>query len=308
MTAIFHIVLPMFTLIGLGIYAGRYRGFGNAMVQGLSRYLGLYALPALLFSNMAKAVIPDPLQWGFLASFYLAAFAVFSLSAAIMWMGRQREAAAAIGLGSSFSNIALLGVPIILEAYGSAVAVPVMLLVVFQSPVLFTIATLLAEGQRGGGGKPLKAALTAVRATILSPLVMAVLLGVVFNLLKIPLPDMAWKSLGLLAQTVLPCACFTLGATLCAGPARGSLIPAAMMALFKTLLHPALTWVLAVKVFHLPADWLAAAVTAAALPIGMNAYVFAERYAGRDIVSASLLLSTLFAPVSISLAFMVAHW
>jgi len=48
-------------------------------------------------------------------------------------------------------------------------------------------------------------------------------------------------------------------------------------------------------------------VTAAALPIGVNVYAFAERYqTGRELVSMSLLLSTLMSPISISVAFMVA--
>ena len=56
----------------------------------------------------------------------------------------------------------------------------------------------------------------------------------------------------------------------------------------------------------LHAVWLSA-VTAAALPIGVNVYAFAERYqTGRELVSMSLLLSTLMSPISISVAFMVA--
>lgn len=307
MTLIFEIVLPMFALIALGFWAARYRGFSNAMVQGLSRFLGIYALPALLFSNMVKAKIPDPIEWGFLASFYIAALLVFAVAAAWMLMRRRRADFAPVGLASSFSNIALLGTPIIMEAYGPAVAVPVLLLIVFQSPLLFTVATMLAESQRSSGGRPIQAAVKAVKATAASPLVMSVLFGLVANLIHLPVPPMVMKGLGLMAQTVLPCACFTLGATLAFSPTSGALLPAAAMAVMKVALHPAITWLLATQVFHLPPSWVAPAVTAAALPIGVNAYVFAERYeSGRELVSMALLISTLLSPISISVAFMVA--
>ncbi|WP_448204401.1 AEC family transporter [Azospirillum sp. sgz302134] len=307
MTLIFQIVLPMFALIALGYWAARYRGFSNTMVQGLSRFLGIYALPALLFSNMAKANIPNPIEWGFLASFYVAALMVFAVAAVWMLLQRRKAEFAPVGLASSFSNIALLGTPIIMEAYGPAVAVPVLLLIVFQSPLLFTVATLLAESQRSTGGKPTAAAIKAVKATAMSPLVMSVLFGLVTNLSGFQVPAMVMKGLGLMAQTVLPCACFTLGATLAFSPTSGRLLPAAIMSVMKVGLHPALTWLLAVKVFSLPPDWIAPAVTAAALPIGVNAHVFAERYeAGRELVAMSLLISTLLSPISISVAFMVA--
>ncbi|AWK87684.1 AEC family transporter [Azospirillum thermophilum] len=308
MSLIFQIVLPMFALIALGFWAARYRGFSNAMVQGLSRFLGIYALPALLFSNMVKADIPEPLEWGFLASFYIAALAVFAFGSAGVWMAGRRESMAPVGLAGSFSNIALLGTPVIMEAYGPSVAVPVLLLIVFQSPLLFTVATLLAESQRSSGGRPIQAAVTAVKATAMSPLVVSVLLGLAVNLIHLPMPAMVMKGLGLMAQTVLPCACFTLGATLAFSPAGGSVLPALVVSVMKTAVHPALTWLLATYVFDLPPDWVAPAVTAASLPIGVNAHVFAERYqAGRDIVSMSLLISTLLSPISISVAFMVAH-
>ncbi|MDQ2102924.1 AEC family transporter [Azospirillum isscasi] len=308
MTLIFTIVLPMFALIALGFWAARYRGFSNAMVQGLSRFLGIYALPALLFSNMAKADIPDPIEWGFLASFYVAALVVFAIAAAWMLLQRRAKEFAPVGLASSFSNIALLGTPIIMEAYGAAVAVPVLLLIIFQSPLLFTVATMLAESQRSGGGRPVEAAWKAIKATAMSPLVMSVLFGLAANLSHIPISPMIMKGLGLMAQTVLPCACFTLGATIAFSPINGRLLlPSAAMAVMKVALHPMLTWVLAAKVFMLPPDWIAPAVTAAALPIGVNAYVFAERYeSGRELVSMSLLMSTLLSPISISVAFMVA--
>ncbi|MBP2300110.1 AEC family transporter [Azospirillum picis] len=315
MSLIFQLVLPMFGLIGLGFWAARWRGFTSAMAQGLSRFVGLYALPALLFASMAQADIPDPLEWALIASFYLAAFAVFLVGALWMRLAGRREQIATIGLASSFSNIAMLGIPIVMQAYGPAVAVPVMLLIVFQSPLLFTSATMLVEAQRSAGaqraggvaGHPVRAALAAAWATLTSPLVLGVALGLGANLLHAPVPAMVMKGFTMLGQAVLPCACFSLGATLAFSPASGAILPGAVVAVLKTGLHPLLTWLLATQVFHLSPLWVAPAVTAAALPTGINAYVFAERYgAGREVVSMSLLISTLLSPVSISIAFMVS--
>lgn len=307
MASVFHIVLPMFVLIGLGFYAARWRGFSGLVAHGLSSYLGLYALPGLLFFSMAKAQIPRPIEWGFLASFFLSAFVVFGFGTLLMWGLRKRDEAVQAGLASSFSNIALIGLPIIVEAYGDSVAVPVMLLIIFQSPLMFTLATTLAEARRARGGRVLQTAAKAIRATLLNPLVAAVLTGFVVNWSGCGLPDVVGRSLELLSRTVLPCACFSLGATLAFTKGASAVWPATMTMLFKNVLHPLITWALATWVFKLPPQWIAPAVTAAALPIGVNVYVFAERYqSGRELVSMSLLLSTLFSPISIAGAFMLS--
>jgi len=305
MSGVLEIILPIFAVVALGFWAARRGGYTEVSARGLSRYLGSYALPALLFSNMARARVPD-VEWGFLASFYLAACAVFVLAALWMWSKNMWENTAPVGLASSFSNIAMIGLPVILEARGPAAAVPVTLLIIFQSPLMFTLATTLAESQRTAGFRLLPTISGAVQATLFSPMVGAALLGLVVNQSGLTVPDVFDKSLDLLSRTVLPCACFALGATIARTEARGRMLSASVMAAMKTVLHPALTWLLAAKVFGLPPEWVVPAVAAAALPIGMNAYVFAERYqSGRELVSMSLLMSTLISPISLTVAFMV---
>lgn len=305
MPGVLEITLPIFAVVAIGFWAARRGGYSEASARGLSRYLGSYALPALLFANMAHAHVPD-VEWGFVASFYIAACVVFVVAAAWMWSRNMRADTAPVGLASSFSNIAMIGLPVIMEARGPGAAVPVTLLIIFQSPLMFTLATTLAESQRTRGFRLLPTVLGAARATVMSPMVGAALLGLVLNQLGVTLPDVCDKGLDLLSRTVLPCACFSLGATIARTEPQGRVIPASVMAGLKTVIHPALTWFLAAKVFGLPPEWVVPAVAAAALPIGMNAYVFAERYqAGRELVSMSLLMSTLFSPISLSIAFMV---
>lgn len=310
MISIFVIAFPVFVLTGVGFVAGRAAG-GPTMVRGLSRFLADWALPALLFTSTAGAGLPGSVEWGFIAAFFIAAFAVFAVGAGWMWGLRERENLAPVGFAASFSNIGLIGAPIIMDAYGPTVAVPVMLLIVFQSPLLFTTATLLSETRRGRGSA-LVSVVAGVRASLVNPVIVSMAVGLAVNGLDLQVPEPIWKALDLLARTVLPCASFASGAALAewaeaarSGRAGGVLPRALVMTVLKTAVHPALTWVLAIKVFALSPVWAAAAVTAAALPIGVNAYAFAERHgSGRDLVSLSLMMSTVVSPLTISTAFL----
>jgi malonate transporter len=61
-------------------------------------------------------------------------------------------------------------------------------------------------------------------------------------------------------------------------------------------------FILATKVFYLPAAWSGVAVLLAACPCGVNAYIFAERYGEAvPLASSAVALSTLPALVTLVL-------
>lgn len=304
MPAIVDIVLPIFALMAVGYHAGRAHVLSNTMVQGLSRFVTHYALPALLFTSVCRADLPDRLEWGYLLSFYLAALAVFVFGA-IGWLAVSRRPAdlASVGLAGCYANIGAIGVPLVLGAYGSAGAVPVMLLLTLQSPLLITIATVVAEAGRADGRRLASALLAVFRATLTSPAVAAIAIGLAVNVWAWSLPSVVLTTTGLIGQSLLPCSSFAIGASFALGAVRGSVGPAVVLTVLKIVVHPALTWVLALHVFGLPQPWAGIAVTMAALPIGMTAYLFAERNnLSQGPVALALLVSTVCSPVSITVA------
>ena len=72
---------------------------------------------------------------------------------------------------------------------------------------------------------------------------------------------------------------------------------ALLLTALKTLVQPALIYGLGAWVFGLAPVSLAVAVTMAALPTGINAYLFAARYdAAMPEATSTILLSTLWRP------------
>ena len=69
-----------------------------------------------------------------------------------------------------------------------------------------------------------------------------------------------------------------LGASLALYPLFGDVPPALVLSALKLLVHPTLVWVLAVPVFGLEGIWVAVAVSMAAMPSGINVYLFGARY------------------------------
>jgi malonate transporter len=67
------------------------------------------------------------------------------------------------------------------------------------------------------------------------------------------------------------------------------------------VVHPLAVWLLAVPVLGLDGIWVPVAVGMAAMPSGVNAYLFAARYeAAEGVASRAVFISTAVSPVTIS--------
>ena len=114
---------------------------------------GLGAIPVFLLRTVAQTELPPHPEWGFVFAYFGGAFAVFALGAvaARLLFARSGAAPAIFGIGACFSNTTILGIPIVLRAFGDAAAVPLALILGFHSALLFTLTTVVAEVGAGVG-------------------------------------------------------------------------------------------------------------------------------------------------------------
>ncbi|MGE0862098.1 MAG: AEC family transporter, partial [Gammaproteobacteria bacterium] len=97
------------------------------------------------------------------------------------------------------------------------------------------------------------------------------------------------------------CALVALGVGLAQYRLGGGWREVALLVALKNLLCPLLVWLLGGALGLAPA-WLAVAVLMAAMPTGINAYIFASQYQRRqDCVAKSIVASTLAAALISSL-------
>ena len=304
MSLILDISLPVFGLVILGFGAAKTKWFDEGAIRGLSLFVFNFAIPVMLFRTLAQVALPEMIEWGFLLSYYLGALAVFGLgmASAGLLFGRSLEAQGAAGLTAGYSNTVLLGIPLILTAFGDAAALPVFLLVAFHSLLLLPTATAVIEAGRGRGEGLRRLPVVTAVGMAKNPIMVGLALGLAFNLLGLSIPGPADAIAETLGRAALPCATFAMGASLAQYRIAGSLGESAMLIGLKIIVHPLLVWLLATRVFDVPPLWTTVAVVMAALPTGVNAYLFAERY-GTGIAQAAtaVLVSTGIAIGTLSL-------
>ncbi|MBE2293787.1 MAG: AEC family transporter [Phycisphaerales bacterium] len=303
MDIVLNIILPVFGVLLLG-YGAAWAGlFDAAANRGLSLFAFNFAIPLLLFRSMAHADLPDTMPWGFLASYYMGAFIVFGLGMAVGRLFSHRlDELGVLGLGTAFSNTAMVGIPLVLTTFGDAAALPLFLLMSFHSLLLLPTATTIIEIGRGHKGALREIPWNAIKGLIANPLVPALIAGFVFSLSHFPVPKALDSMAAALGTAAAPCALFAMGGNLRQHRISGDRMEITILVVIKLLIHPLLVWILGTWVFTMDPLWTHVAVFMAALPSGVTAYLLAQRYQiGIPIAISMVFLSTLLSILSLSL-------
>ena len=300
---IFNIVFPIFSIAIIGYLLAYFEFFKQEEIAGIARFVFTVAIPLMLFNSMANITLPETIEWGFLLSYYLAAFLIYGLG---IFLGRTQFSyglteQGVFGLGCAYSNSVLIGIPVTISAFGDEGQLPLFLLISIHSALMFFTVTLIAETGGAGESNYLNIAWLSLKKIIANPIVLGLMLGLLTNWLALALPEAIDNTIAWIARAALPCALFVLGASLSRYQLAGQFTQAGTIITLKMLLHPLLVAFFAFYIFQVQYVWGAVAVLIAAMPIGINSYVFAEKYqASVAPLATAILLSTMFAMGSLS--------
>ncbi|MBL4740597.1 MAG: AEC family transporter [Sneathiella sp.] len=303
MFAVLSVVGPIFAIVALGYFSVRFKLYPAAGVSGLISFVNNFATPCLLFQAMLSVDFATAFNPQYLLSFYIGAFSCFVLaflSARIFFKRRPGEAVA-VGFSAYFTNTVLLGLPIIQRAYGDESLPYLFAIVGFHAPLLMSFGMLMMElGKRDGA--PLGDALkSSAKRIFKNPLLIGITLGILANLSGLSIPGLVNDVTKMLATAVLPAALFGLGGALLQYKLRESWGQALISSLIKLVVHPAIALFFSYYVFNLNPDLIRVAVLTAAMPAGLNVYIFATFYKRSvDIAANTVLQSTLLGVVTIS--------
>jgi malonate transporter and related proteins len=297
------VILPIFGLLAFGYVATFTKVFGEAAATALASFVFYFAIPVLLFRSMATTALPDEIAWGYLGSFYGGTAIAFALGFAMarVAFGGPFERQAIIGFGAAFGNSVLLGVPVVLTGLGEAASLPLFLLLAFHSTLLFTTITLVLETGGAGRERLQDVPAKALGGLARNPILWGLAGGIGFNLLDLSLPAALARWTELVAGAAVPCALFSMGASLRAYRIAGALQPALVMVALKLVVCPLAVWALATLAFDVPPLWAKVAIVLAAMPVGVNVYLFGVRYQAGEAESATaILLSSILSVATLS--------
>lgn len=298
MVTIFNVIFPVFAIALAGYLLARLGVLRPPDVAGLATYVFNVAAPVLLFDSLAGLEFPAVINWGYLLAYYLAAFAVFGLGLLVSRarFGHSLPEQGVFGMAAAYSNTLLIGLPVVLAAFGDQALLPLLLIISPHAMLLSLTVVAIAESGAGNGQRRWQALKTTARKMLLNPILLGVAAGLLFNRLGLTLPAVVAGATELVGQSLLPCALIMLGASLTQYRLREYSHEAWVLVGLKLLVQPLLVWALLTYVFPVSPLWTAVGVLTAGLPIGITVTTFAYKYqACIPSVAAATLLSTVLA-------------
>jgi malonate transporter len=271
--------------------------------QVLSRLAFFVAMPALLFTTVARADVHSIFSVVLVTNVAsLFVVQVIFLAVAAVWRRTRSEATIGV-LASSYVNAGNLGVPVAAYVLGDGALVAPILL--FQLLVMAPIAFAVLDSDRYGAGRRVSLR-TMVARPFRNPLTVASLLGLVVALLGVQLPVLVMRPIDLVAAAAVPIALVAYGLSLSAGTKDSITLrrDVVLAVLLKTLVQPIAAYAVGRWLLDLHGAALLAPTLLAALPTAQNVYVYAVHYrSSRTLARSVVLLSTLLSiPLMIAIA------
>jgi predicted permease len=300
-------LLPIFLLAVAGYLFGRSKSFDSGQVtRGISNVAFYLFVPALLFRTTARIDLAS-LELRALAAFFVPT--VLLMIAAVVVERRRNtpaDVAAVRALSVTFGNTVQIGIPVALAAFGEVGLAIHATIIAVHALVLLTVATIVMEWarrDRAGAQSPLSVFIPMLRQTVIHPVILPVMAGLAWNLLRLPLPAPLDATLATMAQAAVPLCLVLIGLSLAHYGVTGAVKPAVEQSIVKLLVQPALVAITAYWLIPLDRTAAAVSVLCAALPVGANPLLFAQRYnvAERETVAAIFVSTVAYGVTVIAL-------
>ncbi len=299
-------LLPVMGMIVLGLLVGRARWLGPDVVRRMSWLAFMFLTPVLLFRSMSRVHV-EQLDATPALAYALGLAIVF---AAVLRQQGPTQRGAVLAMTATYGNTVMIGIPLVSLAWGDAGLVTLFTLIPINSLMLLTTATVVLEfavAREQAAATPEVAArlwrvgLRALGKAIVHPVPLPIIAGLLFAQTGWVLPP--WLDLPMLwlGKAFGPLALFLVGVSLVSSSVGRNLRPALILTAVKNLLVPMLVgtlgWALGISGVA-----LVVLVVAAALPVGANSFLVAQRYGvAQDTVTASVGVSTAVSALSVSL-------
>ena len=301
MLDIFLKTLPFFAILGLGFAAAKRDFFSEQATAHLTKFVFYFALSAMIFRFAATLPLSDVFHGPSVMAYLSGTLAVYLLATVVaLYRKTGIEEAAIEAQSAAIGNVGFLGIPMLVLLMGSNAVGPVMIVLATDLIVFGSLLVIIVSAKRDG--RVSAAVLGSVGVGLLkNPMVMAIIAGLIWAGLEIPIPAPMNEFLTLLGAAATPGALFAIGASLASKSAERRSI-AIWLSTAKLALHPLAVAFASLVVFDVPPFTASVMIAAAAMPTAGNVYILAQHYGiAPTRVSSTILISTLVSIVSLTL-------
>lgn len=298
---VFLSLVPVAFVIFLGWFSGFKKIVNNKHSHSLATYVMNFSFPCGLFVLTANSKPEELFNGSFVIAFWIGLMGMYLLGFLIyrFILGYQNSTSAQGAFVCSFPDMAFMGIPIFTSLLGKQALLSIAIGNICTSLIMIPIVTILLSEKENRQAN----ISTIVWNVLKKPLVFAPILGTIYSILGLHLPEIAKNSLNLIGSTTSGVSLFALGLIMSSFAIRLSRLVVINIFL-KNIIHPIIMLGL-ILIFDVSGIFAKEAILLCAMPTATMTTMFALKYDILTIEStSSAILGTILSLITLSI-FMV---
>ncbi|MGI6069743.1 MAG: AEC family transporter [Blautia sp.] len=227
--------VPIFFTMLLGVFFRKIGLFTEQFVSVLNRFVFSAALPALLFEDISNANFLHVWDGRLVLFCFLVTFVSILISFGFSFLLKDKSIQGEFIQGSYRSSAALLGMAFIQNIYGSSAMGPLMIIgtVPLYNVVAVAVLEIMKPGKKIQDHK--KLILRTLGGIVQNPIILGILLGVLWSVLRLPKPLVLTQTVHNLGLLATPLGLMAMGTSFRLDKAAGCLKPAVLCSFLKLI-------------------------------------------------------------------------
>ena len=206
--------MPVFLLMALGIILRRIGVVDAAFASRLNMFVFCVALPVLLFRDISSVDLAQEWDARFVLDCALITLASIVFACAASVFVKSRATRGEFIQGAYRSSVAILGVALMQNIYGSSQAAAMMIIGVVPlynaaAVAILAVCTDDSRAKRKGARAML---LGVTRDIVTNPIIVGIAAGLLWAALRLPMPEAAGKAVDAVAGLATPLGLVAMGA------------------------------------------------------------------------------------------------
>lgn len=291
--------MPIFLTMLLGWFFKKIKLMDDAFVKKMNKFVFVAALPALLFEDLATVDFFEVWDMRFVAFCFLATLTSILAITGISYLLKNKRIQGEFIQASYRSSAAILGIAFIQNIYGSSGMAPLM--IVATVPLYNVMAVVVLSVMKPEREKLSKALmLQTLKGIVTNPIILGILAGILWSLLKLPMPVILQKTIGNVGVLATPLGLMAMGASFELKQASTQLKPAVIAAFIKLVLLAAVFLPLAVHMGFVQ-EKLVAILVMLGSATTVSCFIMAKNMGHEGTLTSSVvMLTTLFSAFTLT--------
>lgn len=284
----FNVVLPLFLCIVLGYFLRAIGMIKEITQKDLNRLCFKVFLPIYLFNSIYTTDLAVAFDGRLVIFAVCGVVGLFLLLMLLIPRFEKENPRRGVMVQAIFrSNFVLYGLPVATSICGEGHIGPTSLLISIVVPIYNVLAVVCLEWFRGGkpDGKKI------LRGIVTNPLIIASVLGVAANLLKLPLPSGVQKCVTDLGRVATPLSLVALGADFKFNKVHGIRKQLIVSVAGKLVMAPLVMVTLGI-LLGFRGDYLVPVLIMFGAPTAVSSYTMAQQMDGDGTLAASVVVFT----------------